>query len=77
MPLARDENGGGTNADGSLSGEYCSLCYVHGAFVRPDITTGAQMQAYVMTALQQKGYPKPVAWLMTVRIPKLRRWKTH
>lgn len=76
MPLARDEKGGGSNADGSLSTDYCSLCFVNGAFVCPEITTGAQMQAFVMTKLQEKGYPKPVAWLFTLRIPSLRRWQT-
>lgn len=75
MPLARDEQGGGTNADGTRSAEYCSLCFVHGTFVNPDITNGSQMQAFVQTKLQTQGYPKPVAWLMTLQIPKLARWK--
>jgi hypothetical protein len=75
MPLARDEEGGGTNVDGTRSTEYCSLCFMHGAFVNPDITNGSQMQAFVQTRLQAKGYPKPVAWLMTLSIPKLARWK--
>jgi orotate phosphoribosyltransferase-like protein len=75
MPLSRDEKGGGTNEDGSLSAEYCSYCYASGAFVHPEITSGSQMQAYVQSVLQKDGYPKPVAWLMTLQIPKLKRWK--
>lgn len=39
MPLNKDPQGGGTNADGSKSNEYCSRCYVNGQFTRPDITT--------------------------------------
>lgn len=75
MPLNRDSLGGGTNADESRSTEYCSLCHMHGQFIQPEITTGSQMQAFVQTQLQNAGYPKPVAWLMALRIPKLRRWQ--
>lgn len=74
MPLARDTQGGGSNADGTKSTEYCSLCYRDGAFVAPEITSAPQMQAFVQSVLQRQGYPKPVAWLMTLRIPTLRRW---
>jgi hypothetical protein len=30
MPMSRDPNGGGTNADGSTSLKYCSHCYAGG-----------------------------------------------
>ena len=33
MPLKRDEKGGGTNADKSISKKYCSYCYENGEFV--------------------------------------------
>ncbi len=36
MPLKRDEQGGGTNAEGSRSTVYCSHCYQRGQFVSPD-----------------------------------------
>ena len=29
MPLKSDPGGGGTNADGTHSDEYCSYCYVN------------------------------------------------
>ena len=45
MPLSKDPLGGGTNADGSLSSEYCSHCYRKGVFTQPNIT------AQEMTAL--------------------------
>lgn len=32
MPLSRDEQGGGSNADGSKSRVYCSHCYQGGRF---------------------------------------------
>lgn len=37
MPLENKEDFG-TEADGSLSNEYCTFCYQHGLFTEPDIT---------------------------------------
>jgi len=33
MPLNKDPQSGGTNADGSKNEKYCSYCYQNGAFV--------------------------------------------
>ena len=44
MPLSKDVLGGGSNADGSLSGEYCSHCYRKGVFTQPDITAQEMMK---------------------------------
>lgn len=76
MPLRRDERGGGTNADQSLSGEYCSHCFQDGRFTRSDLTP-AEMQRLVASKLKDSGVPAPFAWLLTRRIPKLRRWKSE
>lgn len=38
MPLSKDEMGGGTEADGRVSTEYCSHCYWEGAFTDPSLT---------------------------------------
>jgi Putative zinc ribbon domain len=76
IPLSRDDQEGGTEADGSKSTEYCSYCYEQGVFTHAEMTSPAQMQALVMQKLQSKGFPKPVAWLFTLRIPKLARWKS-
>lgn len=75
MPLSKDENGGGTNLDGTLSGEFCSLCYKNGMFVDPDFTA-VEMQKHCIKQLQQRGIPRVVAWVMTRGIPKLDRWNT-
>ena len=74
MPLARDEKGGGTNANGSKSSIYCSHCYEKGKFVLPKITL-EEMQARVKEKLTQIGMPKIVATLYTKRIPRLERWR--
>ncbi len=36
MPI--ENNGSGTNNDGSPSQEYCRVCYQHGSFSNPDVT---------------------------------------
>jgi hypothetical protein len=38
MPLSGDERGGGTNADGSHSKEFCSHCYREGRFTEPNLS---------------------------------------
>jgi hypothetical protein len=73
MPMKRDEKGGGTNADGTKSGKYCSHCYENGAFTEPNITAG-QMQESVKAELKRKGFPGFVAAFFARDIPKLDRW---
>jgi len=74
MPLKRDEQGGGTNADGSKSTMYCSHCYANGRFVLPEITAD-EMKERVKAKLKEFHFPGFVAWFFTRNIPKLQRWK--
>jgi hypothetical protein len=76
MQLNKDKNGGGTNADGNKSTEYCSNCFQHGKFVLSDITVG-EMQQRVIGKLKEYHFPGLLAWLMTRNIPKLKRWKQN
>ena len=46
MPLRRDDQGGGTNEDGSKSDRFCSHCFQGGRFSMPDLTA-EQMQNLV------------------------------
>lgn len=73
MPLDKDPEGGGTEADGSRSTEYCSLCYRDGAFMYQGDDV-KEFQAYVVDQMVKDGWKRPVAWLFTRRIPKLKRW---
>jgi len=75
MPLKKDEKGGGTNADGSKSTMYCSLCFENGKFFRPDITA-AEMKELAKGKLKEMGFPGFVAWFFTTNIPRLERWKS-
>jgi Putative zinc ribbon domain len=69
MPLAKDPGGGGTEADGSKSALYCSLCYRDGKFVGEDCTV-QQMQHIVEQAMRSQGYGWPVQKLARMQIPR-------
>src|SRR5947209_90843 len=58
MPLMMDPQGGGTEAGGAKSAEYCSHCYQNGAFTLPDLTA-AQMQERVRGKLTEMHLPPP------------------
>ena len=73
MPLSKSPNGGGTEADGSISHMYCAYCYEGGAFVQPDITL-LQMQELVKNKMKEMGFPGFLAGFFTKGIPKLKRW---
>lgn len=75
MPMKKDEQGGGTNADGSKSLKYCSHCYQDGKYTRPDYTA-QQMQALVKGKMKEMGFPGFLAVLFTFGIPKLERWRS-
>ena len=76
MPLKKDEQGGGTNKDGSKSKMYCSRCYSEGEFLNPEIDTAEKMQALVKDKLKSIGFPRFIAGFFTKGIPKLERWKS-
>jgi hypothetical protein len=74
MPLSRDPRGGGSNADGSLSSEYCSHCYQKGVFTQPDITA-AEMTTLVEGKLRSMHFPGFLAKRFAKDVPTLRRWR--
>jgi hypothetical protein len=73
MPLSRDPAGGGTEADGTLSTEYCSHCYQNGHFVDGDITVD-EMVERVRGKLQEMNLPEPAVESLALGVRKLRRW---
>lgn len=76
MPLSRDEQGGGSEADGTKSVKFCSHCYRAGRFTLPDLTV-PQMQERVRGKMKEMGFPGFMAGFFTRRIPKLERWKAQ
>jgi hypothetical protein len=74
MPLSRDVRGGGTNADGSPSTDYCSHCYQEGRFTEPSISV-EQMMTKVEGKLHGMHIPGFLARRLTRNIPTLDRWQ--
>ncbi len=75
MPMKRDPEAGGTNADGSKNEMYCSYCYQSGKFTQPEITTAAQMQEFCVEKMKEMGFPRIIGRFFTRNVPKLERWK--
>lgn len=73
MPLTKDPAGGGSEADGSKSTLYCSLCYEGGEFKQANMSA-TEFQAFCVEQLKNKGMPGLMAWMFTRGIPKLKRW---
>jgi len=74
-PLKKDKKGGGSNADGSISATYCSMCYENGQFLTPDdIDTAKKFQKYCIDQMKNDGMNGVLAWFLTRGIPKLDRW---
>lgn len=76
MPLNKDPNQGGVNADGSKSEAYCSYCYSLGEFTQPDMTVD-EMKLFVKGKMRDMGFPGFLVSFFTKRIPKLERWKNQ
>lgn len=73
MPLAKDPQGNGTEADGTKSAMYCSHCYQQGKFTLPDFTAN-QMIDLVKGKMKEMHIPGFLVYFMTKNIPKLKRW---
>ena len=73
MPLSKDEKGGGTEADGRVSTEYCSHCHVGGKFTDPSLTAN-QMIERVRAKMKEMHIPGFLAKSFTKDIPTLGRW---
>lgn len=74
MPLDKDEQGGGTEKDGTKSTIYCSLCYKDGAFIGGDCTV-EEMKRIVDKAMKEKGFSWIMRKMAIWQIPRLGRWK--
>ena len=74
MPLKKDPNSGGTEADEKKKKKYCSYCYQDGKFTMDCTAKEMQDYCYNMMITKMK-MPKLLAKLFTISIPKLERWK--
>ena len=74
MPMNKDPDGGGSEADGTRSTRYCSHCYKDGNFAQPDITVD-EMKQLVKEKMAEMKSPGFMGWFFTRGIPKLERWR--
>lgn len=79
MPLDRPEDQG-TEADGSLSPDYCRYCYQDGAFTAPDATM-EDMIAFNLKFNAENGFPlgpqEEAERNMRSWFPTLKRWRSQ
>jgi hypothetical protein len=75
MPMEKDIEHGGTNADGSKSVKFCSHCFTMGAF-NDKFTNSKDMVNLVKSKLKEMGYGPIKRWFFTSQIPQLERWKS-
>ena len=72
-----DMYGPGTEADGSVSEDYCNTCYVDGAFTNPDITLEEQINFVAGVMVNDFGFsPEDAMEQCKEGIPTLKRWRT-
>ncbi|MBW6431658.1 zinc ribbon domain-containing protein [Patescibacteria group bacterium] len=77
-PFKKDKKGGGTDSNGSISDQYCSMCYDKGEFLNPpEIDTAEKFQKYCIEEMKKDGMNGLVAWFLTRGIPKLERWQNQ
>lgn len=77
MPLDKDPNNGGTNADKSKSNMYCSYCYKDGKFLDEGISLQGKIEKNVQIAIKRMNIPENEARRMAENLlPKLERWKS-
>lgn len=73
MPL-NDQAFRGTEKDGSLSDQYCTYCYQHGAFTSPALTM-EQMQEIVTQQMKRQHLDPQLIARAVAMVPELKRWK--
>ena len=77
MPLDKDPQGGGTNADRSISDKYCSFCFNDGKFLDEGISLLEKIEKNIRIAVSKTGIPESQAReLAEGIIPNLERWKS-
>jgi hypothetical protein len=75
MPMTEDLYG--TNADGTISTDYCKYCYARGNFIAPDLTKEDMIEICIPFMVEQ-GMPEENARiLLETYLPKLKRWQSQ
>ncbi|MFM7306515.1 MAG: zinc ribbon domain-containing protein [Actinomycetota bacterium] len=76
MPLHTKRAGDcrGTERDGSKSEKWCSLCYVNGEFVSPNMSL-VEMTKIADDVLRRGKVWLPMRYMAKRQLPRLERWR--
>ena len=66
----------GTEADGSMSAEYCTYCYHHGHFINPQMTL-EEMKSLVKKIMEEKKISPFIVEEVVSELPNLKRWRAQ
>ena len=76
MPLEDSFGNFGSEADGTLSTEYCSFCYQNGKFTEPDQSVEEMVRSSVEFMTANLGFSHEEATQLSNNvIRRLRRWQ--
>ena len=75
MPMSKDPQGGGTNANGTRNPKYCSYCYQNGEFTFNG--TVKEFQEHCRQMMIKDGQSRFLSWLFTRGMKRLERWKNQ
>lgn len=73
MPMSKDPEKGGTNADGSKNLKFCSYCFQNGDFTFNGSVK--EFQEFCRQKMMESGNTKFMAWVFTRGMKRLERWK--
>ncbi len=77
MPLDKDPHKGGTNADQSISTQFCSFCFCNGRFYDEGITLQEKIEKNIAIAVKGLGISEETARENAqTLLPTLERWKS-
>lgn len=77
MPLSVEFVNFGTEADGSASEMYCSICFEDGGFTMPELTVEDMIQLSIDQMTSELAIERDAAErLARGTIPGLRRWRS-
>lgn len=74
MPIKKDPENGGTNADQTKNLKYCSYCFQNGEFTYKGTDVYA-FQDFCKKKMIESGNSKFLSWIFTRGMSRLERWK--
>lgn len=75
MPLSKEFGNHGTESDGSLNEEYCSICFKDGDFINSNQTLREMIDSSIANMTADVNMPpERAAELANSIIPTLKRW---